>query len=722
MKKSILVEVNRMKEIMGLRLLMESSLPFFDEFIEKLAKNAEDGDMVARNLFSDIFQDDAAIVIDDLVQNKRNVDTIFNDKDLLGDFMERAFKSTDKIDGMTAKNIFYDTLENSLDDAQSQLGKDLKDIGEKINNLSRYESEPDLYNQAIDALEEMKKQINDVFSNDAEIQKIVNSSAGLDNIPAKKVIGDVAEEESESVLRGAKEILDPKKWPTTSGLSKDEIEKISKKVDENLKNFFRNWSTSNNSKLVEITKILKTLRESGNSLPPGEKLALEKQFSKLMNDLYLNNRKLFGEVQTWFGQISKGDSTLAQVVNKLSTSTDSFTKILAVAEANSAISNWLYSFKRALSDAFAGEVRLLNKVFKTIENKEWFKKYFGESANKTAKEAEGGLWEWLYSGSRRGYPLSSNKNWKKVIEESGLPAAKKAYAMELLIRTAKWKILFATLATLRNGIAFASNKTNLTQCKVALDNLKNEIDQDESLTRFKQGNNYLIPLEPINDENGNPYKTKSGVTIIIPNDCKINNAWQMWGQDFAQGEEGSRWISDFSNNLLSTTWGDDLTDLFPGKLDDVALFISDTMSWWQKDKSWEDFAAHLDEEIVIAQQKMEEGNEKLETVVNNTGEKIDDDAQQGNLDSLNVKKPDVPPTPSIKEGTASEEDKISFKNYLKDDDLFNNYNKIDQGDKPGVIILRYKKKKENGEMEDKTQTLYKDSEGTWRYKQSNNPY
>jgi ribosomal 50S subunit-associated protein YjgA (DUF615 family) len=83
-------------------------------------------------------------------------------------------------------------------------------------------------------------------------------------------------------------------------------------------------------------------------------------------------------------------------------------------------------------------------------------------------------------------------------------------------------------------------------------------------------------------------------------------------------------------------------------------------------------------------------------------------------DSTEVKKPDVPPTPSIKEGTASEEDKISFKNYLKDDDLFNAYNKIDQGDKPGVIIIFSEEKGQ--------QTLYKDSEGTWRHKQSKNPY
>ena len=226
MKKSILVEVNRMKEIMGLRLLMESSLPFVNDFIEKLAKNADEGDTVARNLFSDIFQDDAAIVIDDLVQNNRNVDTVFNDKDLLGDFMERAFKSTDKIDGMTAKNIFYDTLENSLDDAQSQLGKDLKDIGEKINDLSKYESEPDLYNKAIDALEEMKKQINDVFSNDAEIQKIVNSSAGLDDIPAKKVIDDVTDETTQEVKDIIKKSNWNKSWDEIQPATQELLDKI----------------------------------------------------------------------------------------------------------------------------------------------------------------------------------------------------------------------------------------------------------------------------------------------------------------------------------------------------------------------------------------------------------------------------------------------------------------------------------------------------------------
>ena len=54
MEKSILVEIDRMKEIMGLRLLTESKIPFIDDFIEKLAKNADEGDLAARNLFSNI--------------------------------------------------------------------------------------------------------------------------------------------------------------------------------------------------------------------------------------------------------------------------------------------------------------------------------------------------------------------------------------------------------------------------------------------------------------------------------------------------------------------------------------------------------------------------------------------------------------------------------------------------------------------------------------------
>jgi len=192
MENYTLVEINRMKEIMGLRLLTESKLPFVDDFIKKLAKNADEGDTASKKLFKDIFEEDSETIIKNLVDDK-DIDIIIKSKSLLNDFVDEALRRDIKVNGMTVKNIFYDTLENSLDSVESQLGKDLKDIEEKINNLSKYESDPDLYNDAIDALVDMKKQINDVFSTNPEIQKIINSSSGLDNLPAKKVIDDVAD-------------------------------------------------------------------------------------------------------------------------------------------------------------------------------------------------------------------------------------------------------------------------------------------------------------------------------------------------------------------------------------------------------------------------------------------------------------------------------------------------------------------------------------------------
>jgi len=168
--------------------------------------------------------------------------------------------------------------------------------------------------------------------------------------------------------------------------------------------------------------------------------------------------------------------------------------------------------------------------------------------------------------------------------------------------------------------------------------------------------------------------------------------------------------------------------LIPGFADDTIILI-DKMLNPVSSETVKEVREDAQQLFDKGRQGAKEGLDKTKEELENKGVELDSLGKTVTLttdttstDSTEVKKPDVPPTPSIKEGTASEEDKISFKNYLKDDDLFNNYNKIDQGDKPGVIILRFKKKKENGEMEDKTQTLYKDSEGIWRYKQSNNAY
>lgn len=682
MEKSILVEINRMKEIMGLRLLMESSLPFVDEFIEKLAKNAEDGDIAARNLFSDIFKDDAAIVIDDLVQNKRNVDTIFNDKDLLDNFMDRAFKSADKIDGMTAKNIFYDTLEKSLDPVQSQLGKDLNDIGEKINDLSKFESEPDLYNQAIDALEEMKKQINDVFSNDAEIQKIINSSAGLDDIPSKKVIDDVTDNVVDDAAEETGEKILPfqKSWNDVKQLTTNELNSLRKsnKLWDSISNgFFRKVSDMISSEITlqdELLSSLKSLQEMLNTKGADTTMAapLQKRIGDLLLQITQKRKDNFASIESWVGKNVPAGNVKSKIQNFEGYDlAKSITSGKFVDEWNKKYSDLLGKQRFMLAQ--------LNSVFNPfawLGKKAMIKKYGGDNwADSVMNKWAEILWGDSFRKLRWGFPL-------------GLPKPGRAY-LEYL----STKGITSTAGKLIID-GFVMNYLKYISLYVFIDFLSDLVS------------NWIL-------------------IFIFPNNESIKSQKKHYEEMLGYKSEET-YDDGFITKLLTITKnyvvenGKEMNVLIPGFADDTINLIDkmlspvspETVEVVRSDaiKLFNDNKQKAKDGIDNGKQELENRNLELDSLRKIVTLTTDTTS----TDSTNVKKPDVPPTPTIKEGTASEEDKISFKDYLKDDKVFNAYNKIDQGDKPGVIIIF---SKEYGK-----QTLYKDSEGIWRYVKSKNPY
>jgi hypothetical protein len=692
MEKSILVEINRMKEIMGLRLLTESKIPFIDDFIEKLAKNADEGDLAARNLFSNIFQDEAATVIDDLVQNKKTVDTIFADKDLMDDFIERALKSTEKIDGMTVKSIFYQTLENSLDPIQSQLGKDLQSIQKTIDDLTKYETEPDLYNQAIEALETMKRQINDVFSNDTEMQKIINSSAGLDDIPERKIIDDVtdnvvddaAEETAEET--GEAKLPFEKSWDEVKPLTPDELKSLRKsnKLWDSISNgFFKKVSDMVSSELTlsdELISSIKSLQEvvatKGEDTTMGA--PLQKRIGDLLLQITQKRKDNFDAINLWVGKNVPNGAVKSRIQNLEGYN---LAKSITTGEF---VNGWNKKYADLL-----GKQRFmltqLNSVFNpfTWIGKKVAKKYggdgWGEAVMNKWSEI---LWGDSFRKLRWGFPLGLPKPGKAYLEylstKGIVSTAGKLFVDGVVMNYAKYITLYMLVDFLSDLVSnwalifiLPNNET-----------IKSQKKHYEEMLGYKSEETY---------DDG--FITK---LLTITKNYFLENAMNM--------------------NVLIPGFADDTINLLNMMLNPVT---DETVK-----KVREDATTLFDNSRQSAQEGIENARKELE----NQG--LDPDALgttvtiTPNTTPTDTNQPDnqepTPSTSSIIEGTASEEDKTSIKAQLNDDDYFRDYIRVIDNGPDGTVIVRIKPLSDypNGIK----QTLYKASDGKWYYKNDNTIY
>jgi hypothetical protein len=175
----------------------------------------------------------------------------------------------------------------------------------------------------------------------------------------------------------------------------------------------------------------------------------------------------------------------------------------------------------------------------------------------------------------------------------------------------------------------------------------------------------------------------------------------------------------FTENLFS------IESAFPGFADDVVRYLGKVMiplsvesakeihDWWV---SWgNEKKQQIEQNLENAEQGLEESGISIDTLKTM--------APELGLDttSTNVNEPDnQEPTPtddSIQKGTASNEDKISLRDYLNNPEQFKKYTSIDKGEVEGTIITRFVDI--NGD--NVFATIYKDSGGVWRYKKSNNP-
>ena len=170
-------EIDRIKEIMGLKIIVESVLPsYIKKFISLILESSENSAKELDNVVKKINPENS-IDLSDITKGYKTID----------DYPEINWTNVieeliDGPNGSTYKKILYTALENDI--KTSSAGKILKELGDGINDkdslIELSKKDPKLYKEYIDFIENSYNNILKVFTDDIETLNIVKKISGLD--------------------------------------------------------------------------------------------------------------------------------------------------------------------------------------------------------------------------------------------------------------------------------------------------------------------------------------------------------------------------------------------------------------------------------------------------------------------------------------------------------------------------------------------------------------
>lgn len=378
--------------------------------------------------------------------------------------------------------------------------------------------------------------------------------------------------------------------------------------------------------LVEKTERIKTLSklyiETTNSTI---KARLEERIKADLYDLALNDKKLLNETNSKltdvinsFGRergniINPNEKRFAEYIGDLRKKTDGF-EVAKIMNLTSEGRSGLTILGDAFRASLPGKTKWINTVINIGKSvKEIPARLIGKEGEEAAKKTIEKIasdrqktWNWVKSGSPRGNPwrTENQKNYIKIIEKGGLSAAKKSYILELVFRLIQWKVLFAVIYTFRNAITssiFTSSekKSRMKNCII----LRNNSDATQ---------------EQINSA------------------CsEFNDLFSKWAMDSIEGnldendEEGKRFIKDLIDQIFGSG-EDELTDIFPGKWDDMVYFVYKTIIFFSNDKQQEELENALRDGQQTAQDQIETTTQEIENTLEEEGISVNDESSDNN--------------------------------------------------------------------------------------------
>ena len=464
-----------------------------------------------------------------------------------------------------------------------------------------------------------------------EISNLRKTTSGIPDIKLKTTNDDVR------VTNDADDVVDDVADDVADGTSKlsdEEVEKTVKdfeetpwgdvkKIDEETAKYimddyqrgaFGRWIRGDFTKATDILeKRAKNLLELSKYYTEGASTALkaqiEDQIKKELYDLAVNGKKIFKETNSKLTDVINGfekdargnlinanEKRFVDYIGKISDESEGFENVDKMLGLTPGGKSKISVFKDALSGSFKTK-NVTNSTIRLVS------KLFGKATGKTAEKVGKGkaALRWLATGSPRGIPFLKmhQKNYLEIIESGGLSAAKKSYALELVFRLIQWKVCFSLLYTLKNYLSYVA------------------VGSD----RRKMINKCLSSTSE------DKMKNCEGIDSFL----------EVWALDFMEGgkESQTRWLKEFMDQLYGVNSVDNITDMVPGKADDLIAFVWTVLTTSAKDEFIDDLEQSLSNGMDEAEEGISNATEEIEDTIENEGITLPGQGEPGSFEHFN---------------------------------------------------------------------------------------
>ena len=208
---------------------------------------------------------------------------------------------------------------------------------------------------------------------------------------------------------------------------------------------------------------------------------------------------------------------------------------------------------------------------------------------------------WFFSGSRRGLPTLKNPYYQNIIKNYNYQTAWGTYLMEaFLVNYVRWQLIESIFETVRNGLAWRIEKSNVELCL---------------LTRENQ-----LKENPTTDTTELPY----------PDACP-QTVWFKWALDYSSSgfEDKDKFKKELIENLVLDGWGEGVNyvnTIIPGFWDEMLAALINGLEIWDDPNSWENLDVLLAQRIEQAKKKSQEieaGMKKASDTAEDTADNFD---------------------------------------------------------------------------------------------------
>ena len=466
MKKKLLTEIERINTLMGLspkKLLMEDGvigtltkkiLSFLDDFAQETItvngnttptgswKNPSGkvlSDVEYNNIKSTLNQnpDDLAFFFQNLepTEQRKVLDFLLSDTNIVDE-------------------TYNDTI---LDFLKSQSGRDFQLPNGSIIQIK---SEEDLVKLLSDN-PNWKNDLYAIFGDNIFLIEI------LERKFSKKISEFKLNRQVDNPLSYSNSIYDVSRWANVSLDWSDEMTKmLNRELNPTIKDLFKKvFSFFNNED--EFTKLQKYLRQYARTQDSKQKEQLERIIKNKFKVFFMNRRKLFETTEKWISDvISKYPNSSTILKKELENfqkqvkekNWEEMVKLGKIDNTISKIIDTIATIGKLSKDSIFSKdnINIFRKIFQKANKNtpEEIKSIANEAADAVKEKTLLGFnWNWVKTGSKKGWPSETNKLWLDYTN-GNLSQAKRLYALELFGRYLKLHFTWGLLEWFRNWVSW----------------------------------------------------------------------------------------------------------------------------------------------------------------------------------------------------------------------------------------------------------------------------